>query len=63
MLCPLCTACFVQVLSVEKDEVMDRAYVIELVTLPPEGQRAVAVRGKRLGATGDWVHEGADLIH
>lgn len=59
MLCPLCKGCFVQVLAVERDAVLDRAYVIELVTLPPSGQRAVRVRGKRLGAHAEWIHEGA----
>lgn len=47
MLCPVCHDCFVQVLSVEKDEVMDRAYVIELLTIPPAGHKATALRGKK----------------
>ena len=34
-------------LSVEKDEVMDRAYVIELLTIPPVGHKATAFRGKK----------------
>lgn len=61
MVCPTCDRCFVQVLSVEKDEVLDRAYVVELLTIPPEGQKVVAIRGKQIGATSDWIHEGAKL--
>lgn len=63
MICPCCHRCFVQVLSVERSEVLDKAYVIELVTIPPEGQAAVAVRGKRLGAHKDWIHEHAPVVH
>lgn len=63
MLCPTCQGCFVQVLSVEKHEVLDRAYVIELVTLPPDGQKGAAIRGRQLGPTKDWLHEGAEVIH
>jgi hypothetical protein len=62
MLCPSCKQCFAQVLSVEKSETLDRAYVIELLTIPPMGQAAVAVRGKQIGASKDWIHEGA-VIH
>lgn len=63
MICPTCHKCFVQVLSVDSHEVLDRAYVIELVTLPPEGQKALAVRGKQLGYKKDWIHEHAQVIH
>lgn len=65
MLCPLCQGCFVQVLSVEKNEVLDRAYVIELVTVAPQGQKSVAVRGKQLGTTKgkSWLHDGATVLH
>ena len=63
MLCPLCHGCFVQVLAVERDAVLDKAYVIELVTVPPSGQRGVAVRGKQIGATRDWIHEHAKAVH
>lgn len=63
MLCPLCHGCFVQVLAVEKDAVLDKAYVIELVTVPPSGQRGVKVRGKQLGANKDWIHERAKAVH
>jgi uncharacterized Zn-binding protein involved in type VI secretion len=61
MLCPICDKCFVQVLSVERNEMIDKAYVIELVTLAPYGQNSVAIRGKRISADGDWIHEGARL--
>jgi hypothetical protein len=63
MLCSVCNGCFVQVLSLEKSEVLDRAYVIELMTIPPQGHRQVALKGKRLGAGKDWIHEGAKVIH
>lgn len=63
MICPCCHACFVQVLAVEKDAVLDKAYVIELVTLPPEGQRTLAVRGRQLGVRKAWVHEHAEVVH
>lgn len=62
MACPLCGGCFVQVLAVEKDAVLDRAYVIELVTLAPQGQKSVAVRGRPIGATKAWVHERAKAV-
>jgi hypothetical protein len=63
MVCSVCHGCFVQVLSLERTELIDRAYVIELLTMPPQGQRHVALKGKRLGATKDWIHEGAEVIH
>jgi hypothetical protein len=58
MQCPACQGCFVQVLSVEKTETIDRAYVLELLTIPPFGAgRPSPVRGKRFdGVRGDWVH-------
>lgn len=56
MLCPVCLKGFVQILSVTAHEVLDRAYTIELVTIPPDG-RAPAVRGRQLGAGKDWLHE------
>lgn len=62
MVCPVCSGCFVQVLSIEKDAVLDKSYVVELVTLAPDGQRTVAVRGKTLGATRDWIHEQARVV-
>jgi len=61
MVCPSCRDIFVQVVSVEKTEVLDKAYVIELLTIAPPGQKSVAVRGKHLGAAKDWIHEGAEL--
>jgi hypothetical protein len=63
MMCSVCHGCFVQVLSLEKSEMLDRAYVIELMTIPPQGHRQVALGGKQLGATKDWIHEGAQVIH
>lgn len=57
MLCPACDACFVQVLSVEKHEVMDKAYTIELLTVAPEGNgKSSPIRGKDIGYHKDWVH-------
>jgi len=61
MICPLCDKCFVQVIAIDQDEVLDKAYTIELVTIPPEGTRSVAVRGKRLGYHHDWIHE--EVVH
>lgn len=59
MVCPSCHGCYVQVLTVEKSETHDRAYVIELVTIPPYGSATPApVRGKRVGSDGrgGWLH-------
>lgn len=58
MVCPACLGCFVQVLSTEQTETIDRAYVLELVTIPPRGVgRPAPVRGKRFdGERGDWLH-------
>lgn len=55
MTCPCCQSAFVQVLSVEAHEVLDKAYTIELLTIPPSGQ-TTAVRGKQIGYYKDWVH-------
>lgn len=55
MSCPICNSCFVQVLAVDKHEVLDKAYTIELVTIPPSG-KVTAIRGRRISASGDWVH-------
>lgn len=63
MTCPICHGCFVQVIAVERNAVLDRAYVIELVTIPPQGQRLAPVRGKTIGARADWVHERAKGVH
>jgi hypothetical protein len=35
MLCPCCGASYVRVRAAEAGEVIDRAYVVELVTIPP----------------------------
>jgi hypothetical protein len=58
MICPVCRGCFVQVLTVEKTETIDRAYVLELHTIPPYGlARPAPIRGKRFyGDSGDWLH-------
>lgn len=58
MICPACQGCFVQVLSVERSETIDRGYVIELLTIPPFGMATPApIRGRRFaGGRGDWVH-------
>lgn len=63
MLCPTCQGCFVQVISVEKDAVLDKSYVIELVTLPPMGHKVTQVRGRQLGYYKDWLHEHAGVVH
>lgn len=55
MMCPICDGCFVQVVSVEAHEVLDRAYTVELVTIPPSGY-IPPIRGKQLGYTKDWIH-------
>lgn len=59
MACPVCHDCFVQVLSTEMDETHDRAYTLELLTVPPiGGGRPAPVRGLHIaGDRGDWVHE------
>lgn len=57
MMCPSCGDCFVQVVSVDHDEVMDKSYTIELLTVPPEGRgKASPVRGKSIGFNKDWVN-------
>lgn len=63
MICPFCHQCFVQVLSVDKHETLDKAYVIELVTLPPQGHKVLPVRGLELGADKGWLHEHARIVH
>jgi len=62
MMCPICDCCFVQVLSVDRHEVLDKAYTIELMTIPPDGECA-PIRGKRLGSGKDWIHEHAKIVH
>jgi len=59
MICPVCHECFVQVLTTEVSETLDKSYVIEMLTIPPEGLgRPAPVRGKHLGAGAgkDWIH-------
>jgi hypothetical protein len=58
MACPSCGGCWPQVLTTEQTETHDRAYVLELLTIPPFGAgRMAPVRGKRFaGDHGDWIH-------
>jgi hypothetical protein len=57
MMCPSCADCFVQVISVDKTEALDRSYTIELLTVPPRGVgRQSPVRGKRIGVNHEWIH-------
>jgi hypothetical protein len=57
MLCPRCADCFVQVISVDKSEALDRSYTVELLTVPPQGAGTPSpIRGKRLGTYGEWLH-------
>jgi hypothetical protein len=56
-ICPACDRCFVQVVSVDRNEALDKSYTVELVVIPPFGtERPAPVRGKRISATGDWIH-------
>lgn len=55
MTCPVCAECFVQVIAVDKNELLDLAYTLEMVTIPPSG-KTVPIRGRRIGATAEWVH-------
>lgn len=52
--CPCCKDCFVQVVAVEKHEVLDKAYTVELLTIPPKGMKSAPVRGRNI--VKDWVH-------
>ncbi len=45
--CPLCGQVWVQARSSEESETRDRAYVIQLVTIAPVGQKVVNFRGTR----------------
>lgn len=57
MMCPLCGGTWPQVISVERHEVLDKAYTLELLVIPPTGWgKPAPVRGKRLGYGKDWVH-------
>jgi len=62
-ICPCCHRGFMQVVSVEKHETMERAYVLQLVTIPPEGQKVMPIRGRQIGQGKGWLHEGAKLVH
>jgi hypothetical protein len=55
MMCPFCLQSFAQVLTSELNDTLDRAYVIELVTVRPFGANP-AIRGLQIGATKGWVH-------
>jgi len=52
MICPACGDCFVQVVSVDREEALDRSYTVEILTIPPQG-RMTAVRGKSVGVNAD----------
>lgn len=58
MVCPYCHGAWPQVLTTEESETHDRAYTLELLTIPPYGAgRMAPVRGKRFaGDDGDWIH-------
>jgi hypothetical protein len=55
MLCPVCHNCFAQVVAVDRHEVLDKSYTVELLTIPPKGQKATAVSGRRIGGK-HWIH-------
>ncbi len=54
-LCPCCEQCFVQVVAVDKHEVLDRSYTTELLTVPPAGMKSTPLRGRRPGGK-YWIH-------
>ncbi len=54
-MCPCCEGCFVQVVAVEKHEVLDKAYTVELLTVPPQGTKSTPIRGLRIGGK-HWIH-------
>ena len=51
--CPLCAGPFLKSRAVERSETVDRGYVLEMVTIPPEA------RGlhRWLGRATRWVHD------
>ena len=56
MICPICGGCYPQVLTTEVNETNDRAYTLELLTIPPVGYgRPTPVRGIRFDR-GGWIH-------
>lgn len=58
-LCPVCEQCFVQVVAVEKNEALDKAYTVELLTAQPEGGgKNVRLSGRKVGGkhSGDWLN-------
>lgn len=63
MLCPVCDDCFVQVLSVDRHEVLDKAYTIEMLVIPPHGIESAPIRGRQLGTDKSWLHENQRLVH
>lgn len=54
MVCPVCNQCFVQVVAVEKHEVLDKAYTVELLVVPPEG-KTTRLGGRKVGGS-DWLN-------
>lgn len=64
MLCPCCKDCFVQVLELDSHAVLDKSYVIELLTIPPFGAgKPAPLRGRRIGASRAWLHEGQKTVN
>jgi hypothetical protein len=55
MLCAHCGHVWAQVLSSETADTLDRAYTIELVTIPLVGP-APAIKGRKVSARDAWVH-------
>jgi hypothetical protein len=55
MLCGLCGKVWAQVLTAEVADTMDRAYTVELVTVPLTG-RAPSIFGRDISAGGGWLH-------
>jgi hypothetical protein len=63
MLCPVCDDCFVQVISVDRHEVLDKAYTIELLVIAPAGIESAPIRGRQIGTDKAWLHPGSKLVN
>lgn len=55
MLCSHCGKVWAQVLTAGTNDTLDRAYTVELLTVPLVG-RAPAIRGRQIGAGKGWLH-------
>ncbi len=55
MMCPACSTCFAQVVAIDKHEVLDKSYTVELLTIPPQGMKSTRVRGRSVGGK-HWIH-------